>query len=350
MKNNFPISAFCLISITLLLTIVLTPLGTNVAAQSSPAPTDFSQRLARARALVASHKLAAAAVELDSIRKTATDESVLAVARILLIGVYTEIPDYAQAQNLLEELFDARLSQKESSLRAYFTVGAHAVRGARDNLNRYRSFGLNVMSSELPQEAAHDLARMRLFLDRIVDQTRALIEEDSKGTEAYALLEDVASVRVGISRSEKEQAYWQSETVKARQKLVEIEGRLTLGHTKIAQVLVASEVDSRSETEALDPPPSDVGPLKVGSLLNKATERVTPAYPQIARTVGVSGMVTVYFLVDEAGKVVDIERTYGHQLLRRAAEDAVRRWKFEPTTVNGQPVRVVGYLAFNFTL
>jgi protein TonB len=35
-------------------------------------------------------------------------------------------------------------------------------------------------------------------------------------------------------------------------------------------------------------------------------------------------------------------------MLRRAAEDAARRWRFRPTIINGQPARVTGSVAFNF--
>jgi periplasmic protein TonB len=40
----------------------------------------------------------------------------------------------------------------------------------------------------------------------------------------------------------------------------------------------------------------------------------------------------------------------GHPLLRDAALQAAKQWLFIPTELNGQPVRAIGLLTFNFTL
>lgn len=62
------------------------------------------------------------------------------------------------------------------------------------------------------------------------------------------------------------------------------------------------------------------------------------------------GVVTVYLEVDEKGLVVAVPRTEGPQMLKKAAEDAARKWKFRPTMIDGQPVRVTGFISFNFVL
>lgn len=96
--------------------------------------------------------------------------------------------------------------------------------------------------------------------------------------------------------------------------------------------------------------PADGKPLEVGSLLPKAAQTVQPSYPATARSARISGRVTVFLMVDEKGTVAAVERTDGPEMLRRAAEDAARRWRFRPTVVNGQPVRVSGFINFNFAL
>lgn len=91
-------------------------------------------------------------------------------------------------------------------------------------------------------------------------------------------------------------------------------------------------------------------PVEVGSLLAKVVQKVDPSYPATAKSARVTGRVTVFLQLDEKGAVQSVKRTDGPEMLRRAAEDAARRWKFRPTLIDGQPVRVSGYVSFNFTL
>lgn len=90
--------------------------------------------------------------------------------------------------------------------------------------------------------------------------------------------------------------------------------------------------------------------MNVGSLFDRATQKVAPSYPATARGAHVSGVVTVFLEVDEKGSVVAVPRTDGPPLLRQAAVDAARKWKFRPTVIDGQAVRVMGFISFNFTL
>jgi TonB family protein len=58
--------------------------------------------------------------------------------------------------------------------------------------------------------------------------------------------------------------------------------------------------------------------------------RVPPVYPEIAKRMRISGMVKVEVTVDAEGKVTAVKTLDGAHLLAVAAEDAVRKWKFEP--------------------
>ena len=66
--------------------------------------------------------------------------------------------------------------------------------------------------------------------------------------------------------------------------------------------------------------------------------RVPPIYPEIAKRLKISGMVTIEAKVDADGKVSETKTLTGNRALSAAAEEAVRRWKFEagsgPSTVN----------------
>jgi len=81
------------------------------------------------------------------------------------------------------------------------------------------------------------------------------------------------------------------------------------------------------------------GPLPVGGEVQPARliHAMLPSYPQIARANRVAGDVTLDALVDETGSVKDVKVISGPLLLREAAKEALRRWKYEPARLDGKP-------------
>ena len=57
--------------------------------------------------------------------------------------------------------------------------------------------------------------------------------------------------------------------------------------------------------------------------------RVAPVYPEIAKRMKIAGEVKVEATVDASGKVTEVKAISGNHMLAVAAEDAVRKWKFE---------------------
>lgn len=111
-----------------------------------------------------------------------------------------------------------------------------------------------------------------------------------------------------------------------------------------------------AETKQPDPKPAEPASneplpamIAVGDLNSLVVELEKPRYSEMDRRMNVQGKITVNIVLDKEGKVVKVETESGPGSLRRAAEDAVRRSKFKPATVNGQPVGASGYLTFNFT-
>lgn len=69
--------------------------------------------------------------------------------------------------------------------------------------------------------------------------------------------------------------------------------------------------------------------------------RVAPVYPEFAKRMRVTGVVKLSVTVDPNGKVTDVKPVSGNQILSYAAQQAVRKWKFEPgTTSDTVPVDV----------
>jgi TonB family protein len=58
--------------------------------------------------------------------------------------------------------------------------------------------------------------------------------------------------------------------------------------------------------------------------------RVAPVYPEIAKRMRVTGVVKLSVTVDADGKVTDVKPVSGNEMLSFAAQQAVRKWKFEP--------------------
>jgi protein TonB len=77
-------------------------------------------------------------------------------------------------------------------------------------------------------------------------------------------------------------------------------------------------------------------------------QKILPNYPPAARTSGVAGAVLVKVEIDERGDVLAAQAIEGPNLLRAAAENAVRQWKFRPARRDGRPVRATQTIQFNF--
>src|SRR5688572_21773340 len=69
-------------------------------------------------------------------------------------------------------------------------------------------------------------------------------------------------------------------------------------------------------------------------------ERTNPAYPTRSLQYGNEGWVMLSFVVTETGEVEEamIEDSSGVEAFEQAALDAIRRWRYTPATVNGEPV------------
>lgn len=103
---------------------------------------------------------------------------------------------------------------------------------------------------------------------------------------------------------------------------------------------------------APQPTVADNRPLRVPStvLQGKAIERRTPPYPQIPKLMKLQDTVSVEVIISPEGQVESARAVSGHPLFRKAAEDAARGWRFEPTLLNKVPVRVTGVITFVFKL
>ena len=84
-------------------------------------------------------------------------------------------------------------------------------------------------------------------------------------------------------------------------------------------------------------PAAPVVPLPVGGEVKQAKliSSVPPSYPALAKSQRVSGSVVIDALIDVSGRVTTMKVVSGPGLLHQAAMDALRQWKYQPATLNG---------------
>jgi len=64
----------------------------------------------------------------------------------------------------------------------------------------------------------------------------------------------------------------------------------------------------------------------------KVLNKVTPRYPELARTMSLKGVVKIEAVVAPNGTVKSVDTKGGHPVLVQAAQNAIRQWKYEPAS------------------
>lgn len=382
-------------TIFLLLTVTALAAAQSSVTQSETLGADpVMTRIERARALAAAHQLHSAASELEAVRGATNDMSVRNITTLMLIGIYLEEGNYVRSTAFLDEAFQQRAKQKDSSLRTYFSLAGQAINGVRTRLARYRSFGINIHDADLPAEALKDIDQMRFLLERLAAHATEATNENGRAYDAWALKEDVLGLRATLARDFEDREKWQGEYAAAREKLASRQIQIaSIGRPPVLDAMtsklpnpftgpqpanspeVKSGTNTPTNTAAATPTPQsspapaapqpepksnsssgvnqttadkDDNIITTGSLSGREKRRVAPLYPPAAKTAGVTGIVRVFVVIDEKGKVT-LKGSEGHALLKPAAEDAARKWTFPPTMVNNRMVRLSGYIDFEFT-
>jgi periplasmic protein TonB len=99
-------------------------------------------------------------------------------------------------------------------------------------------------------------------------------------------------------------------------------------------------------------PTGKSAPIRVGGRVRppKPIIQVKPEYPTLARQARIQGQVQIDAVLDEQGNVVEMKIVSGPPLLYQAALDALKKWKYEPTYLNDQPIAVQMIVTITFVL
>lgn len=84
----------------------------------------------------------------------------------------------------------------------------------------------------------------------------------------------------------------------------------------------------------------------------KVRKTYQPQFPAGAQWFGISGMIVVEVVITKDGRVTSprILKTLPAPTVAYTTLDAVRRWRFEPGKLNGQPVNVLFELTVNYKM
>ena len=94
-----------------------------------------------------------------------------------------------------------------------------------------------------------------------------------------------------------------------------------------------------------------IGSAAQGTVRNgRLIHMMTPIYPPAAAQSHISGVVTIDARIGKDGRILTANVVSGPLALRRVAQYAVKKWRYEPTLLNGTPIERLAQVDLSFTL
>jgi periplasmic protein TonB len=92
--------------------------------------------------------------------------------------------------------------------------------------------------------------------------------------------------------------------------------------------------------------------LKVsqGVMEGLVLKRVQPRYPTQALQMRIQGPVQMQATISKTGDIENLKVVSGDAVLARAAQEAVKQWKYKPYYLNGEPLQIETQILVNFKL
>jgi protein TonB len=123
--------------------------------------------------------------------------------------------------------------------------------------------------------------------------------------------------------------------------LMQLRTRVGVAGTIAAALLIVATVTHAAQRR-----------IKVGGSVRPPTKIVDakPIYPEEAKAARIQGVVILDIIIGEDGSVEDASVVRSIPELDQAAIDAVLRWRYASTLLNGEPVEVEMAVTISFTL
>ena len=107
-----------------------------------------------------------------------------------------------------------------------------------------------------------------------------------------------------------------------------------------------------TSTPVMPPPADGTKRITIGGNVQQAKliSQPRPAYPPLAKQARISGVVHLSAVIGKEGNVINLAVISGHPLLIPSALEAVQKWVYQKTLLNGEPVEVMTQIDVNYTL
>ena len=194
---------------------------TETAPPKTPTTADvMRERISKAKAFIVVKNYNAAIYELENIRRETNDANIHAMLNVLLMHSYLEQTDYKRAQDFLDGLYKDLKSKKPNAEVNYYSVAGQIVKGARSQIERYKSVGLMVSDRNLPLEAIVDIDKMRETLEIVITQSKELGTDKKQTPTALPLLEEAINTRTALAKDDYDANRWKLEVADAREDIL----------------------------------------------------------------------------------------------------------------------------------
>lgn len=90
--------------------------------------------------------------------------------------------------------------------------------------------------------------------------------------------------------------------------------------------------------------------VSAGVMAGQILVKTQPIYPAIARAAHISGSVVLHAFISKQGAIENLSVVSGPEMLRSAALDAVRQWRYRPYMLGSDPTEVDTTITVNFTI
>jgi protein TonB len=101
----------------------------------------------------------------------------------------------------------------------------------------------------------------------------------------------------------------------------------------------------------LPPPPKAPKVVHLSQIdASKLVSRIEPTYPVLMKQIGRSGKVELHAMIGEDGTIQSLEAVGGDPAFFASAMQAVKQWRYTPTMLNGQAVKVDTYITVIYNI